>query len=1219
MDNVQVTNFLKGSDALIWKEAIELYNGSLKKGESSRKYINLDIPGSDGQSKGVNAHELMVTAINSYQKLYKKSGPFATALMQIHHTLHRYSKAIDIFVQCDPAIAGLVWGSVRVLLQVAEEGQRASRIASEGIIEILRHVGRWEQVSAISDLLGSQSIHKALVDLYVNILDFLVSSTQWLKRCSLRRLGGALFELKADKFSDKLNEMRRAATLVDQEVQTRGLNSLQDISFDVRITMDKINQAVEQVEYFSEQTTQLQLSGQLARTEENTAIIKDVVADLKALPCSIVNRVLEQMKGATDVTRIKQWLLLSASGTSPPVPPADGTCCWLLKNPSFLKWVASNDDDSVLWVQGSGKSVMAGYLREHLEAKDVRTLFYQFQRTASTTQSTPTTLASSLIFQLLGYLRDLPSIAPFERLQQLATQFPLGPQHCSFDMIWTVMSSILSVIGFEFSLIIDAMDECLFDGRSLPGISTFFNTLYETFRGTRRKMVIFSRPEPSFASAAKPSLSIIMEKDILLPDVMTFACRQYEMLALPSQEKQAVLQRIWLSSHGSFRWVEMFLDDLKRSFQISDFKARLSTFPSSVSELYKRALLDSARLLDEKEVECRNALLLINFQAQRALKTTEVAEVLSLQPDRADQVIFNLCRPLVSTEGGFFHLSHPSVREFFELLAHTDDCTLGIAFSESHGLLAEKCLSFLLDEKYGNSIGMGRYLKENLGVQHADPTTQPRDTSFYNYASTFWDHHLTHTASPSRDLLRLTNEFLLSSQFVYWAEYSRRECGQFVQVLRALTNLKSWHKRLSNDEKTLVEIDKYFEKPYNQLSNSFNSNGDDKILPWLVLMSLGDFYYDRVNPSKAARVREHVLGGLQGLLGQEDILLHRARTKVAVTRLYAGKMRAAHRSYSDLANIQRKAFGESSLCFLETLIYKGQSEYYTTDFSAAVLTWTKASAEFLGLMGPDSWQYLGVQMWYARGISQLNRLDASLQILRSVFKKRQEQFGREDSFGHVVQVNIGEVLLMLGRNEESIANFQAALKSRREAYTLSDIFRVDVEIALAAAYQRAGKSEAAMAILKDIKEHGNLSAQFERRCQVAHIHGLILARDGFIDQAIDLLQDMLIQAENDQNNRTLLWVRLDVAAMLRRRGCKGDENQALMNFDNIVKDVSGDYEPGFPDEPDPPRLLAVAERALELIRRRQYAEARQELDANQVDWLRSSDFWLWVGGTSMFL
>ena len=73
----------------------------------------------------------------------------------------------------------------RLPCQIGEEEEGASQIASEGILEIIRHAGRWEQVSAISDLLQSTRLRKALITLYVAVLEFLLSSTDWLSQSAL--------------------------------------------------------------------------------------------------------------------------------------------------------------------------------------------------------------------------------------------------------------------------------------------------------------------------------------------------------------------------------------------------------------------------------------------------------------------------------------------------------------------------------------------------------------------------------------------------------------------------------------------------------------------------------------------------------------------------------------------------------------------------------------------------------------------------------------------------------------------------------------------------------------------------------------------------------------------------------------------------------------------------------------------------------------------------
>ncbi|PMD64600.1 uncharacterized protein K444DRAFT_289248 [Hyaloscypha bicolor E] len=191
MADIEAVHSLRGNDAACWQEAVQLYNVKQKKGSSSRKYIHLST--TDNSEHGTKDHaqeharELMVTAIRSYQMLKKKRGPFAVTLIRICNNLRQYSHAVNVLVQCDPTIAALVWGSVRLLLQMGEEEERSSRIAGEGILEIIRHAGRWEQVSAISDLLNSARLRKALVALYVTVLDFLLSSTEWLSRGALGR------------------------------------------------------------------------------------------------------------------------------------------------------------------------------------------------------------------------------------------------------------------------------------------------------------------------------------------------------------------------------------------------------------------------------------------------------------------------------------------------------------------------------------------------------------------------------------------------------------------------------------------------------------------------------------------------------------------------------------------------------------------------------------------------------------------------------------------------------------------------------------------------------------------------------------------------------------------------------------------------------------------------------------------------------------------------
>ncbi|KAJ8122468.1 hypothetical protein ONZ43_g1346 [Nemania bipapillata] len=708
-----------------------------------------------------------------------------------------------------------------------------------------------------------------------------------------------------------------------------------------------------------------------------------------------------------------------------------------------------------------------------------------------------------------------------------------------------------------------------------------------------------------------------MTKDLLVPDIITFAQRQYEQLSLPKSKTDAVLERVRSFSHGSFLWAELYLHNLGQSLQVTEFQARMRAFPPSLGDCYRQLLLSAAHRLSQNELYVRGALLLTIFQAQRPLRTTEIADAFSLLPEKAEIIISNLCKPLVNVYDGLLRLSHPSVREFFELCRTTNDSSLGISFSDSHALLAEKCLSCLLDERYANLDRIGSYLVANHdGAKHVSSDARPLKDGFYDYAHKFWDYHLVRSTTPSESLLQQVNRFILSLQFAYWSEFSRRDCGQLVRVVMAFRSLTSWHKGLSKKYQVLIKLDEYFERPYTLLTVAFDSQKGGTSLPCLVRLTMGDYYFIMFIPKKATPMRERALEELQKLLGPQHHLTLRAKSDVAYVRLYDGNMRASYKIYNEVVKTQRAVLGEHSAHLLETLIYKGQSEFYMASFSAATNTWRKVSTECLGLLGPNSWQYLSAQLWLARGLAYMDQLDSGLQILQLVAQRRRELFGPDDSFCNAVQLNVGEIQLLLGQHEEAIATLQDVLEWRRETFLLSNMVRLDAEITLAIAYRAAGMSQDALAIIKEVEDEvENLHSEFERYCQIVHLKGLLLAEAGSLDKAIHLLEDIVIQAEEGQNNRALLWIRLDLATLLRRRGRGCDRAAASIKFDKIVKETSGDHELSILDEPDSPELLAAAEEALRLVRSRQHIKARHALDSAHLDWRRPKDLWLWVGGS----
>lgn len=858
---------------------------------------------------------------------------------------------------------------------------------------------------------------------------------------------------------------------------------------------------------------------------------------------------------------------------------------------------------------------MAGFIDEYLCSQAERTIFYRFQHTAVQTQSTPTTFAAALIFQLLGTTVTPMSLSldATSQLHSFVSRYPQGPEGCNFDHIWKVAMTLLAMRS-GYHLVIDALDECYFGGPDFPTPSIFVAKILQILEAAGMKAVIFSRPDPRFVSSSEGRLSVMdMTEDLVSSDILAFSAEEYHRLELPEVEKHRVLGHIRASSYGSFRWAGLFIEYLGRALNMTDFRARSTTTPPSVYYLYKTALYEATSTLTKHELACRRDIILTMFRAQRMLKVSELGDALSLRPEQTANIVHRLCKPLVNATGDVLHWSHPSVREFLDSDDAMGDPPLEIDLRESHGLLATCCLSILSAQRYQDVNIIGSYLRVGQDDSFQVPASdQPDDSGFYNYASRFWDQHLIRTEDLTENLAVQVGNFLASRAFVMWAQYSRADLGQFVGVVGVYLRLTSWHRQLDDNRKHLINLEGYVEEPYTQLARAFESTEGGDLMPWYARMSAGDIYSIIGFSDKEKTIREEVFAGLQGRLDPKDPLILRSRDHLAQTRLDQGKMRAARNIYAEVVGLGRTVLGTSDARFLMTLFYQGRSTYYMSDFEEAAVIFTTVSAQFLKTKGPESWQYLTGQLWLGYSAAQLGQLDLSLQLLLYVFQKRREQHGPEDTFSWVVQVGLAEVYALLGRMTEAIHNLEESLTMRRKHFPLSSFLRFDVELALVKAYHMVGRDVEVKPLLDQLESSVSPGSNYERFCQLTHLQGLVLAKNESIDEAIDLLQGILDQMELDQNNRALLWIRLDLATFLRLRGRGSDEDQASSNFDNIVKDISGEYEPSYPDEPNPPRLLAVAEQALRLVRVRQVSKARESLTKAQADWLRPSDLWLWV-------
>jgi tetratricopeptide (TPR) repeat protein len=419
-------------------------------------------------------------------------------------------------------------------------------------------------------------------------------------------------------------------------------------------------------------------------------------------------------------------------------------------------------------------------------------------------------------------------------------------------------------------------------------------------------------------------------------------------------------------------------------------------------------------------------------------------------------------------------------------------------------------------------------------------------------------------------------------------------------------------------------------------------------------MRLGTYFINLGLGDKALPVMKKVVEGLVDALGSHHRLTLSAKTDKAILSLQKGEFHEALQEFAEIATVQEELGMVDEPELYKTLLGKGGAEHFLNRYGASLATQVKAAEGFLRLSGPEDSQYLSARQWYCYSLIELGQLEEALGILSDIFRLRRELYGDKDLFAATPQQCIGDIQRKQGRYSESIENLKGALETRRIAgLKPSSFWMVDSATTLLVALWDAGKREEALALLDELDREGHVRKYFDRDCLVTHIRALLIFDGGHIDEAIKLLQGLVIKTEREQFNRPLMWAILDLGTMLRARGKVGDEREAEMNFDTILVDLkpeidsekdsredddtiwegkatsqiaddtSEDDDDTFVEDddswtgsgfkPDPPRLLGLAEQALTLVRNRKFEEVELLFATEKVGWHRPQDLWLPYG------
>ncbi|KAF3907776.1 hypothetical protein ABW21_db0200332 [Orbilia brochopaga] len=761
--------------------------------------------------------ELQVRQLESKQRKSSTTFKIGKSVNPIIKFLRRHSDAFDTMVQANPYPAALVWGSFKILLNVAWYHFHYF----ENLMKMLEEIGdglpMYKDYEAILDLIPES--RKVLEDVYYDIMVFLYQAYRvYKKRRSLMLCHNLYRTFQADfgdvssKFDQHKETLKRYIQLtiamrvknidfgvqnIQTDVQGIGVGvrsvgaDVRDVGSGVRniqAEMRKVGEGVEELK--RHQLQQMRYHVDIQMTSQAQAEDKDITSwPLPANTAAFDQRrsIMKWISSSDpqqDLARVSQDRVESSGQ-------------WLLEqrnnyNTIYNSWLDSTDKRILRIVgrPGSGKSVLSTAIINHLQQQTYLKAVVDPQTAICTTyffcsKSTQgqdfRSILAGLMKQILVQLTEVPAcvVDCFQRssgIDRNTLTIADGPEKLFKE---------LSLCFYKLYVVIDGLDELAEPGDTIKSLLQHIKDLPNV------RTVFLSRDIPTINSRLSSYPVIRLDGENTSQDIDRYLREQLEELTLEDEEMEIspeVRDMLSKKADGMFLWVKYIMSSLRNATSLEGIKKRISEMPKDLDEFYDSILVKLAS--NELRGLARRVIMLM-CAASRPLKWDELVCMLGTDGSEKDgqiikykSPILKACSPLIetSTETNEFRFAHASVIEYFlnPKAKRSEAIRLEFAFQEEEAQteIAFVCLNYLL--------------RPDMKPQGKEQETGP----FLEYAETFWGSHIIRS-SYSKQLSDKMHDYLDSE--------ARRSTWISRQLFRESSGFPLQH--LIKIQKQLHELD----------------------------------------------------------------------------------------------------------------------------------------------------------------------------------------------------------------------------------------------------------------------------------------------------------------------------------------------------------------------------------------------------------------------------
>lgn len=791
-------------------------------------------------------------------------------------------------------------------------------------------------------------------------------------------------------------------------------------------------------------------------------------------------------------------------------------------------------------------------------------------------------------------------------------------ENFSFYRLWKILCDLVEVVT-EFTLVVDGLDECDENSRNELCLA-----LIKLASKPNTRIILLFRYQSALEQVFSDSVKIDLTPALVLQDISYYVNKQTQKHPKLRRHRDKIIKKVPKWCNGIFLMAKLMLQCLEQAATYNIQLDYLDKCPPGIGQFYEDLLSKRTEQLTDDCVQRRREIFLVLLQIWTAPSCEELSVILALRDgssrvDDDDRLIdpegevLQLCDPVVQVYKNHIFLMHESVRDFLIKPGKGADASLHTTLESSDAYLARKSLLALSQEEYQSPSTISILIRRNVSTT----AETVNDRYFYQYAATHWFVHLFALLEPALSLIELVARFLGGNEFVSWSEFVFQSSGSQGTMLEVEGKLKVWVRSLSPEIQDYLSgvVQNYFAGPYRTVSKVFEEDGGDKTLPYLCLFQLGEYYNLSVRLEEAFQVKKTVAEGLVELLGEKNPLSLKAVSAYTLELFGQGRMREAEEAFGRLAEIQREVIGTDKPDCYQSLQRQGMAELWMTKFKEADMNLTESLDGFIRTAGVTSFLYLLSQLTLGLVLEFQGELKRANLNYEHIWSYRVEHFGPDNPMAVSARCSMAQAYRKLERFEDAENALNEVFESRKRALGWGSAPTVDTVLHKIILYRERGRLTEASEWVTFLTEGKFADPWFERVCQLGHLRALLEIDAGEFDSPRKILRSLLersLKIGIKGRNRSLLWVRLDLAVILRQHDM---DDEALMLFDDLVTSIDSDSSTSW-EEPQTPNELMIAERALRLIRGIKLDEAEQLLEEKGLRWVRQEDLWILAGGPS---